>query len=362
MKSNEPLDSEYLIDITKLDAYIKGLPYGTKTKAREAAADVLFRKLDYNKDPLRSYNHAKKRQLVLRVPKKIAGMLVDNVVPVGVAEPEKLLAVWAPESRALSRTQLSPRDAELGEIQITRESSQNLLDAKEFKIASRFASVHVDEVRFFQNTPEGPSICEGQYLRIEIPSGLHGAVILPVDHETGDVLLVTQYRHAAQRFLTECPRGFGHIGADRSEVETARRELLEETGRLPVRTSRGVERLHRLRSSYTDTGKLWEKPSFFLAYVSRSGYADTVNAWNPAMEDPIWVRLEVFVQALYSDTGVSLERSDFEYVCPPRHLHKMRGETAVSEGVLMIEDAFTIQAGLLALPLLEEEFGPIRKH
>ena len=193
-----------------------------------------------------------------------------------------------------------------------------------------------------------------------MPSGLNGAVVLPVEEESGDVLLVTQYRHSSQRFLTECPRGFGHIGSDQSEIDTARRELEEETGRLPVKTADGVEQLFLLRSSYTDTGKLWERPSFFLAYVSRSKYTDTINAWNPAMEDPVWVPLERFVHALYAEGGVSLAPEEFEFLCPPRHLEKMRAKTPIAQGHLVIEDAFTLQAGLLALPHLAQKFSELK--
>lgn len=346
--------STYRVSVGAIEAYIKQfVQYGNKQIARVAVARVLF---EDPQDPLRDYWRAVREGRQYPLSAADAVELLSTVTDSPIAEPEKLLAGWAPAPNV--RMKLTPRSAEFGEIEVTAEASETLIDPARFEIVSRYAAVYVDEVRFFQKRKDGPpAIGNGQYLRIEIPSGLHGAVVLPVDVDRGDVLLVTQYRHAPQRFMTECPRGFGHIGADQTAIDTARRELLQETGRVPVSTANGVEELYLLKDSYTDTGKLWEKPSFFLTYVKREPFGHYINELNPAMEDPVWVRLPRFIDALYSTAPIRLEPSEFEFALPSRHLDRMRPRTPISEGSLAVEDGFTLQTGLLAIPHLVRRFG-----
>lgn len=81
--------------------------------------------------------------------------------------------------------------------------------------------VYFDEVA----TPAGPA----RYNRVvEGPPGAGPpAVVVPVT-ATGRIMFVRTYRYPVARWLLELPRGFGE--ADYSAVETARRELQEETG------------------------------------------------------------------------------------------------------------------------------------
>ena len=344
--------SEYRVSLRRIDDYIKQrVVRGTKTQTRELVAKALFPTHD---DNLREYKRAVRDNRAIRIAVDRAGELLESVPDELPVEPEKLLAAWAPAE--VKRAILAPRAAEYGEIEVITESSENLIDPARHPLAAQYVAAYVDQVRFFQARGDAIDVYAGEYVRIEVPSGLSGAVVLPVEVDTGDVLLVTQYRHSAQRFLTECPRGFGHIGADRDSVDTARRELREETGRLPIRTLDGVEQLFFLKSSYADTGKLWERPDLYLAYVRRGPFEAHLNQWNPAMEDPVWLRLPSFVKGLYAQEPLQLETADFTFASLPRHLAKMRPETPISRGFLSIEDAFTLQAGLLALPLLRKRF------
>lgn len=81
------------------------------------------------------------------------------------------------------------------------------------------------------------------------------AVLLPVTHD-GRVVLVRQYRYAAGEFLLEAPAGTIDPG-ERPE-ETARRELVEETGYFP-------KRLEKLVEFYPSPGILEEKMHLFAA-------------------------------------------------------------------------------------------------
>lgn len=61
-----------------------------------------------------------------------------------------------------------------------------------------------------------------------------GAVSVVALTEDGDVLLVSQYRAALDRFVLEIPAGKRDVAGEPPE-ETARRELVEEVGYLPTR-------------------------------------------------------------------------------------------------------------------------------
>jgi ADP-ribose pyrophosphatase len=108
------------------------------------------------------------------------------------------------------------------------------------------------------------------------PSGVRGrrdivrhtgsVVILAVDenHSEPRVLLVRQYRHAAQQYLWELCAG--RIDKGEKELSAAKRELLEETGY----TAAGWK---RILNFYASPGFVAETMSIYLATGLRSGTA-----------------------------------------------------------------------------------------
>ena len=82
-----------------------------------------------------------------------------------------------------------------------------------------------DYVRVYDDEVEFPSGRRGTYYYQRWKSP-HGVAILPV---AGDrVLLVNNYRYADRCYSLEIPQGFG--GAQETPLDSARRELTEETG------------------------------------------------------------------------------------------------------------------------------------
>ncbi len=111
---------------------------------------------------------------------------------------------------------------------------------------------------------------------IEEPSGVKvhrdvvrhsgSVVILPVD-ESGSkprVLLVRQYRHAAQQYLWELCAG--RVDQGESELVAAKRELLEETGY-------SARLWKRILTFYASPGFVAETMAIYLARDLRSGAA-----------------------------------------------------------------------------------------
>lgn len=107
--------------------------------------------------------------------------------------------------------------------------------------------VHLDVDRIVE--PSGKEV-EREVVR-------HGgaAVLLAVTNERR-VVLVRQYRYASGEMMLEVPAGT--IDAGESPVETARRELVEETGYYP-------NRLEKLYEFFPSPGILTELMHLFLA-------------------------------------------------------------------------------------------------
>jgi ADP-ribose pyrophosphatase len=84
----------------------------------------------------------------------------------------------------------------------------------------------------------------------------HGAVVIVATDEDKNVLLVSQFRHAAGRELLELPAG----GIDPGETpeQTARREMQEETGYNPAK-------LESMGGFYSAPGYAAEFLHLFLA-------------------------------------------------------------------------------------------------
>lgn len=123
--------------------------------------------------------------------------------------------------------------------------------------SGRVISLDVDEVRF----PDG-SI--GSLEMIRHPGA--SAVVPLLDSESDDpmVLLIRQYRYAADGYLYEIPAG--RLDAGESPLECAHRELAEETGYRAA----SVEHLFTM---YTTPGFTDEKIHLFLASGLTAGEA-----------------------------------------------------------------------------------------
>lgn len=121
--------------------------------------------------------------------------------------------------------------------------------------SGRIINLDIDRVRF----PNG-SIGELEMIRHPGAS----AVIPFVDEPSrdGEMLLIKQYRYAAERFLYEVPAG--RLDPGEQPIDCARRELKEETGC----SARGVEYLLTI---YTTPGFTDEQIHVFLAYGLERG-------------------------------------------------------------------------------------------
>ena len=127
-----------------------------------------------------------------------------------------------------------------------------MTDSSEQQISSRpvfdgrVVSLRVDEVRL----PGG-----GSAVREVIDHG-PAVVLVPID-ESGQVLLVRQYRYAVGETLLEAPAGIVEEGEEPDE--TAQRELQEEVG--------------RIAGDLWKLGEFWATPGFcnelMHAYVAR---------------------------------------------------------------------------------------------
>lgn len=113
-------------------------------------------------------------------------------------------------------------------------------------------------------------IFEGRLVTLDVdriiePSGMEverevlrhpGAAVLLAVTNNRNVVFVRQYRHAAGEHLLEAPAGT--IDPGETPDETARRELVEETGYYP-------NRLEKLTEFYPSPGVLEELMHLFLA-------------------------------------------------------------------------------------------------
>ena len=114
----------------------------------------------------------------------------------------------------------------------------------------RVLNLDIDQVRF-------PDESVGELEIIRHPGA--SAVIPFLSDPTGDdpqILLIKQYRYAAEDFLYEVPAG--RLDQNESPVDCARRELREETGCT-------AERLEPLYTFYTTPGFIDERIHGFIA-------------------------------------------------------------------------------------------------
>jgi ADP-ribose pyrophosphatase len=121
----------------------------------------------------------------------------------------------------------------------------------------RIISVDLDEVRF----PDGST---GTLEMIRHPGA---SAVVPVLGDPGDdpeVVLIRQYRSAAEQFLYEIPAG--RLDPGETPADCARRELQEETGYT-------AERVEHVFTMYTTPGFTDEKIHLFVATGLVAGQA-----------------------------------------------------------------------------------------
>jgi ADP-ribose pyrophosphatase len=106
----------------------------------------------------------------------------------------------------------------------------------------------------------------GATVRRDIVRHSGSVVVMPVDESEPEprVLLVQQYRHAAQQYLWELCAG--RVDQGESELVAAKRELLEETGY-------SARLWKRILTFYASPGFVAETMSLYLARDLRPGIA-----------------------------------------------------------------------------------------
>jgi ADP-ribose diphosphatase len=124
--------------------------------------------------------------------------------------------------------------------------------------AGHVINLDVDRVRF-------PNGSEGE---LEIVRHPGASAVLPFLSEPGgadpQVLLIKQYRYAAERFLYEVPAG--RLDPGESPLDCAKRELREETGCT-------AERVEYLSTIYTTPGFTDERIHLYMAVGLEQGTA-----------------------------------------------------------------------------------------
>lgn len=110
-----------------------------------------------------------------------------------------------------------------------------------------------------------------------------GAAVLLAVTEQRRVVLLRQYRHAAKELMLEVPAGT--IDPGEAPEETARRELLEETGYRP-------HRLRKLAEFYPSPGILAELMHLYLATDLEKGEASPEEDENLTVFEVPWEEAE----------------------------------------------------------------------
>ena len=121
--------------------------------------------------------------------------------------------------------------------------------------SGRIINLDIDRVRF-------PNGSVGELEMIRHPGA---SAVVPFVTEPGrdaDILLIKQYRYAAERFLYEVPAG--RLDAGEAPADCARRELKEETGY----SAGGLEHLVTI---FTTPGFTDEQIHLFLGYGLEPG-------------------------------------------------------------------------------------------
>jgi 8-oxo-dGDP phosphatase len=118
--------------------------------------------------------------------------------------------------------------------------------ATEEQFRNWLISVRTDKVR----------MPDSRYAERTVVTHIGAVAVLALD-EQDRVLMIRQYRHPVARQLWEIPAGLRDVTGE-ALVDTARRELLEETGHV-------AREWHALVDSYSSPGIIGERMRIFLA-------------------------------------------------------------------------------------------------
>ena len=116
-----------------------------------------------------------------------------------------------------------------------------------------------------------------------------GAVAILALDERDRVLMIRQYRHPVERQLWEIPAGLRDVSGE-ALLDTARRELLEETGY-------AAREWHALVDSYASPGITSERIRIFLARGLAAAETDYQREGEEKFLRTAWVPLAEAVQA-----------------------------------------------------------------
>lgn len=256
----------------------------------------------------------------------------------------------------------------------------------EDEIINKYVNIYIDNVEFIQkdNKTDAINNTPGKYICIQPASNKHGSVVLPVDKD-GNVLLVNQFRHPQRKFITEAIRGFSDF-EDNNELITALREFSEEGGGPSLKDLENIgledlllklteenkyihieneqcaiKDIFYLRNLYTDTGKLWEAPRYYLFHVNHKLQNNNIIRKGPIMESPVWVKFKYVLRSIVQDEAIQLKNNGIEDVFKQNeysisrrnYLLKYR-DPLIDENKIYIEDAFTSQIVFLSLPRLDK--------
>lgn len=134
--------------------------------------------------------------------------------------------------------------------------------------------------------------------KVQMPDSSHaertvvthiGAVAVLALDEQDRVLMIRQYRHPVARQLWEIPAGLRDVSGE-ALVDTARRELLEETGH-------AAREWHALIDSYASPGITSERIRIFLARGIETASSDYQREGEEKFLRTAWVPLAEAVQA-----------------------------------------------------------------
>ena len=168
--------------------------------------------------------------------------------------------------------------------------------------------------------------------KVRMPDGQHaprtvvghiGAVAVLALDSRDRVLMIRQYRHPVGRQLWEIPAGLRDVTGE-ALADTARRELLEETGH-------AAREWHALVDSYASPGITTERIRIFLARGVEAAESDYVRAGEEKFLRTEWVPLAEAVQAALAGklhNGATIQGVLAAYIASSQGFSGLRPEDA----------------------------------